>query len=166
MKPENQYPKVKILRRGLAAIALGAMIAPAALPAVAGNTNFALNQPAVEQQLPQNLPTDAAVSQLRPRIQVAILLDTSNSMDGLIDQTRNQLWQVVNEFASARQNGVTPILEIALFEYGNDNNAHKSGYVRMLHAFTRELDQVSEGLFSLTTSGGNEYCGFAISKKS
>ncbi len=32
----------------------------------------------------------------KPVIQVAILLDTSNSMDGLIDQARKQLWRVVN----------------------------------------------------------------------
>ena len=98
----------------------------------------------------------------QPKIQLAILLDTSNSMDGLINQTRNQLWQVVNEFSSAKQNGLTPILEVALIEYGNDDNPKNSGYVRILNNFTRELDKVSEGLFSLTTNGGNEYCGFAI----
>lgn len=99
---------------------------------------------------------------LRPKIQLAILLDTSNSMDGLIDQTRNQLWQVVNEFSTANKNGMTPILEVALFEYGNDANPRSQGYIRKLNHFTRELDKVSEGLFSLTTNGGNEFCGFAI----
>jgi len=69
---------------------------------------------------------------------------------------------VVNEFSTARQHGVTPILEIALFEYGNDNLAAGTGYVRMLNPFTRELDLVSEGLYSLTTNGGSEYCGYAI----
>jgi len=97
----------------------------------------------------------------RPRIQIAILLDTSNSMDGLIEQTRNQLWQVVNEFAAARQNGMPPILEIALLEYGNSGNSIEAGYVRQLNGFTRELDAVSQGLFSLTTNGGSEYCGYA-----
>ena len=106
----------------------------------------------------------AAISQLveTPKIQLAILLDTSSSMDGLIDQTRNQLWQVVNEFASAKQAGKTPILEIALFDFGNDGNAVSAGYVRRLNGFTRELDAVSQGLFSLTTNGGSEYCGYAI----
>ncbi len=99
---------------------------------------------------------------ITPKIQLAILLDTSSSMDGLIDQTRNQLWQVVNEFSSATQNGVKPILEVALFEYGNDNNAENKGYIRRLNQFTRELDRVSEGLFSLTTNGGEEFCGVAI----
>ena len=97
-----------------------------------------------------------------PRVQLAILLDTSGSMDGLIDQTRNQLWQVVNEFTSAQQNGVTPVLEVALYEYGNDNNSSDSGFVRRLSGFTGELDQISQGLFALTTNGGKEYCGFAI----
>lgn len=97
-----------------------------------------------------------------PKIQLAILLDTSSSMDGLIDQTRNQLWQVVNEFATAKQHGVTPILEIALYEYGNDGLSHTNGHIRQLNGFTRELDQVSHGLFSLTTNGGNEYCGYVI----
>ncbi len=97
-----------------------------------------------------------------PKIQLAILLDTSGSMDGLIDQTRNQLWQVVNEFSSAKRHGVTPTLEVALFEYGNDGNSRDTGFVRMLNSFTKELDKVSEGLFSLTTNGGSEYCGFAI----
>lgn len=32
-----------------------------------------------------------------PVIQLALLLDTSNSMDGLIDQARSRLWQIVNE---------------------------------------------------------------------
>ena len=107
-------------------------------------------------------PPALAVSNNPPKIQLAIILDTSNSMDGLIDQTRNQLWQVVNEFSTAKQDGVKPVLEIALFEYGNDNNARSAGFVRMINAFTRELDGVSEGLFSLDTNGGSEFSGFAI----
>jgi hypothetical protein len=114
-----------------------------------------------QQRTPNHPPLEQKVTAV-PRIQLAILLDTSNSMDGLIDQTRNQLWQIVNEFSDARKNGITPILEIALFEYGNDGLSKKSGFVRMRTDFTRELDKVSEGLFSLTTNGGSEYCGYAI----
>ena len=158
----NRNTAVTAARRTLLALCLGAVIAPSMLPAQAGSILPGLNQPGAAQTAPLNLPANSHISYLRPRIQVAILLDTSNSMDGLIDQTRNQLWQVVNEFAGATRNGVTPILEIALFEYGNDNNARGAGYVRKLNGFTRELDQVSEGLFSLTTNGGSEYCGFAI----
>lgn len=98
----------------------------------------------------------------RPRIQMAILLDTSSSMDGLIDQARNQLWNVVNEFSTAKRGGQTPTLEVALFEYGNSALSQQSGYIRKLSHFTGELDLISEGLFSLKTGGGDEYCGMAV----
>src|SRR5688572_10213943 len=55
---------------------------------------------------------------IKPKIQIAILIDTSGSMDGLIDQARTQLWKIVNEFATVKQNGVTPDVEVALYEYG------------------------------------------------
>ncbi|MEO7992108.1 MAG: hypothetical protein ABI663_21325, partial [Chryseolinea sp.] len=35
-------------------------------------------------------------------IMLALLLDTSNSMDGLIDQAKSQLWRIVNEVAAAK----------------------------------------------------------------
>src|SRR5262245_11227789 len=72
----------------------------------------------------------AAPEARAPRIQVAILLDTSNSMDGLIDQARNQLWQVVGAFGGARRGGVAPTLEVAVFEYGNSGLSAQQGYVR------------------------------------
>ena len=97
-----------------------------------------------------------------PKIQLAILLDTSSSMNGLIDQTRNQLWQVVNEFSKAEQNGRKPTLEVAVYEYGNSRLTANTGFIRQVSSLTGELDQVSEALFSLTTNGGSEYCGYAI----
>jgi hypothetical protein len=97
-----------------------------------------------------------------PKIQLAILLDTSGSMSGLINQSRNQLWQVVNEFSRAKQNGKAPVLEVAVYEYGNSRLSAQSGYIRQVTDLTSELDQVSEALFSLTTSGGAEYCGMVI----
>ncbi len=50
------------------------------------------------------------VSPAQPGIQLAILLDTSGSMDGLIDQARSRLWKIVNELATARKNGLAPKL--------------------------------------------------------
>ena len=52
----------------------------------------------------------AAESPKRPKpvVELAILLDTSNSMDGLIDQAKGQLWKIVNEFVKARQHGQLP----------------------------------------------------------
>jgi hypothetical protein len=61
------------------------------------------------------------------RIQLAILLDTSNSMDGLIEQAKSQLWKVVNELARSKRAGKHPRLEVALFEYGNDGLPEAEG---------------------------------------
>ncbi len=99
-----------------------------------------------------------------PRIQLALLLDTSSSMDGLIDQARAQLWSVVNTLDGATFQGDAPRLEIAVYEYGNDRLSSRDGYIRQVVAFSSELDRVSEGLFSLTTAGGDEYAGQAIGR--
>ncbi len=97
-------------------------------------------------------------------IKVALLLDTSNSMDGLIDQAKAQLWELINELSYARCKGQNPNLEIALFEYGNDGLSAREGYIRKVLNFTQDLDEISKELFSLTTNGGSEYCGAAIQK--
>ena len=96
-------------------------------------------------------------------IKVALLLDTSNSMDGLIDQAKAQLWDIVNELSYAKCDNDKPNLQIALYEYGNDDLNDKEGYIRQVLAFSDNLDEISKELFSLTTNGGNEYCGQVIS---
>ncbi len=95
-------------------------------------------------------------------IKVALLLDTSNSMDGLIDQAKAQLWEIVNELSHARCRQERPNLEIALYEYGNDGLSEGKGFIRKITSFTNDLDVVSKELFSLTTNGGSEYCGTVI----
>lgn len=95
-------------------------------------------------------------------IQLALLLDVSNSMDGLIAQAKSELWSVVNTAAGAMKNGSPARLEIALYEYGRSTNDRSRGYVKRLLPFTTDLDTVSEVLFSLTTNGGDEFCGEVI----
>ncbi|WP_062056481.1 vWA domain-containing protein [Aquimarina longa] len=95
-------------------------------------------------------------------IQVALLLDTSNSMDGLIDQAKAQLWEIVNELSYAKCDHNTIKLEIALYEYGNDNLPSQEGFIRQVLPFSNDLDEISKELFALTTNGGNEYCGKVI----
>ena len=97
-----------------------------------------------------------------PKIQAAILIDVSNSMDGLIEQAKAQLWTMVNVMGKAKCNGETPQIEIALYEYGRDNNDLKKGYVKQITPFTSDLDNLSQKLFQLTTNGGQEYCGYVI----
>ncbi len=95
-------------------------------------------------------------------IQIALLLDTSNSMDGLINQAKTKLWKIVNKMATAERANKNPNIEIAVYEYGNDALEEKGNYIRQVLPFTRNLDLVSEKLFSLNTNGGEEYAGAVI----
>ncbi|MGE8555516.1 MAG: VWA domain-containing protein [Chryseobacterium jejuense] len=95
------------------------------------------------------------------KIQVALLLDTSNSMDGLIEQAKSRLWNIVNTLTTLKYNGQTPQVEIALYEYGNDG-IRDENYIRQVTPLTQDLDLVSEKLFALRTNGGSEYCGAVI----
>ena len=96
------------------------------------------------------------------KIQVAILLDTSNSMDGLIEQAKSRLWNIVNTLTTLKYEGKTPEIEIGLFEYGNDGLSSASNYIRQVAPLTSDLDLISEKLFALRTNGGEEYCGAVI----
>ena len=97
-------------------------------------------------------------------VQLAILLDTSNSMDGLIDQAKTQLWKIVNEMSRSKRNGESIDLYVALYEYGNDNLSSEEEYVRLVTQLTNDLDKISEELFKLKTNGGSEFCGTVISE--
>lgn len=97
------------------------------------------------------------------KIKLAILLDTSGSMEGLIEQAKNQLWKIVNQLALATDEyGEDPEIELALYQYGNDALLATNGYVQQISGFTTELDEISEELFALRTNGGSEFCGMAI----
>ncbi len=98
----------------------------------------------------------------QPKIQVAILLDVSNSMDGLIEQAKAQLWNMVSVMGRSKCDNTSPQIEIALYEYGRSNNNVKDGYVKQLINFTTDLDSLSQTLFNLKTYGGDEYCGQVI----
>lgn len=105
-------------------------------------------------------PTPAPQSETR--VQLAILLDVSGSMSGLIEQAKSQLWSVVNQLAYARRDGEQPQLEIALYSYGAGGSQNGIPYIFQLTPFTQDLDLVSQKLFALSTSGSEEYCGQVI----
>ena len=109
-------------------------------------------------------PAPAPASRATPaKIQVAILLDVSGSMQGLIEQAKAQLWNMVTTLGKAQcTDNTTPQVELALYEYGRPADGADKGYIKQLSPFTRDLDAVSQILFSLHTDGGDEYCGQVI----
>ena len=143
---------------GAAGVAFAvARLGGAAPPAPhAGPPPVALVQPA------EAPPRDTVVD----TIQVALLLDTSSSMDGLINQARSHLWKMVDQLGrmtrvvDGKVRGVK--IELAIFEYGNDTLPEEGGYIRQVLPFTSDLDQASEKLGALFTNGGSEFAGQAI----
>lgn len=114
------------------------------------NVIFGQNQTQIERKSDKNT------------IQLALLLDVSNSMDGLINQAKTELWSIVNEASTASKNGEQAQLEIALYEYGKSSLPKEGGYLRKVLDFSTDLDTVSKALFGLNTNGGDEYCGLVI----
>jgi len=89
-------------------------------------------------------------------VDLAICLDVSGSMDGLLDAARQNLWAVVNELSTLQP---TPKLRVALLTYGCTAYSAEAGWVRVDADFTTDLDTLSQKLFALTTNGGDEYVG-------
>jgi hypothetical protein len=93
-------------------------------------------------------------------VELAICLDTSGSMSGLINAAKQKLWAIVNELALAEP---TPKLRVALLTYGNNGHDRENGWVRIDSRLTDDLDVISQKLFALTTDGGTEYVGRVLS---
>lgn len=104
--------------------------------------------------IPIGGPTQAESPEAqRPIVELAICLDTSGSMDGLIDATRRSIWGVVNDLALAKP---TPEFRIAFLTFGNDGHDEASGWVKVHAPLTDDLDLISQSLFAQSTNGGTE----------
>ncbi len=86
-------------------------------------------------------------------VDIAICLDTSGSMNGLIESAKQKLWAIVNELSRVKPK---PRLRVALYHYGNDSLNQETGWVKQLCPLTDDLDKIYEELFKLRTNGGTE----------
>jgi hypothetical protein len=142
---------------------LGFAFLSGAIALYAGNTNTNLRKVSA-RTIAQSYqtPIDRTETKTTKKIKLALLLDTSGSMDGLIDQAKSQLWTIVNELAAAKCDEAKPEVQIALYEYGNDGLPASEGYIRLVTPLTNDLDKLSQDLFGLKTNGGSEFCGHVI----
>ena len=92
-------------------------------------------------------------------VDVVICLDTSGSMERLLDSTRARIWDVVNELAKLQP---TPELRVGLLSYGTDRSTERDGWIIQHLDLTGELDSVYSELMSLTIGGSEEYVGRVI----
>jgi hypothetical protein len=135
---------------------------PAAVPTPTTPAVATTHTGATAAPVPAELPRDT----VQDTVQVAILLDTSSSMNGLINQARSHMWSMVDEMGKATRvvDGKlrTVKVELALYEYGHSLVPAKDGYIRQVIGLTSDLDRVSEELHRLSTNGGEEFAGQAI----
>lgn len=119
----------------------------------------------VVESPPQEPTPPPAVVQEAPEadVQIALILDTSSSMDGLVAQARAQIWEMVAEMQTD-SNGNEKTVAVALYQYGNNRLAKSEGYIQQLTPLTTNLDEVTLKLHSLSTTGGKEYAPLAISR--
>jgi len=96
------------------------------------------------------------------RVQLALILDVSGSMDGLIEQAKSQLWNIVNGIMWSYEGNYPPRIEIALYEYGSDRAGSRNRYLRQRVPFTSDLDWISSELFRMRTDGRYEYAGAVL----
>jgi hypothetical protein len=93
------------------------------------------------------------------QIDLVIAIDTSSSMDGLIDAARQQLWETVGQLGRAEPR---PRLRVGLISYGNTSYDAAAGWVRLDGDLSTDLDSVYARLFALRTGGGEEYVARAL----
>jgi hypothetical protein len=115
----------------------------------------------VAAAVPQLQAKSVAVIPQPRAIDLAICLDTSGSMSGLIESAKLKLWSIVNDLSLAEP---TPELRVALITFGNDGHDPQSGWVQVQTPLTTDLDLVYEKLFALSTNGGTEYVGRVLSR--
>ena len=94
-------------------------------------------------------------------VDVVICLDTSGSMEDLLESTRARIWDVVNELAKMKP---TPELRVGLLSFGNGHSTENDGWIVQHADLTEELDTVYSELMSLTIGGSEEYVGLALNK--
>jgi von Willebrand factor type A domain-containing protein len=96
-------------------------------------------------------------------VQIALILDTSSSMDGLVEQARTQVWEMVSEM-QVDEDGKERTVAVSLYQYGNSRLAKDQGFIEQLTPLTTDLDHVTVKLYALRTSGGKEYAPLAIKR--
>jgi hypothetical protein len=92
-------------------------------------------------------------------IDLALCIDTSGTMDKLLDAARIQLWQVVADLATSDP---APRLRVAILTYGNILGSEANGWVRVESPLADELDNVASRLSEIRIAGDKEYVARVI----
>jgi hypothetical protein len=108
---------------------------------------------------PASAPMLPAPTRGEDRIQVALVVDTSEAMTDFIDAVKPRLWLIIEEYKRAARPGRAARLEVALYQYGG-------GAVRQVLPFTHDLDAVAARLVALRLEGAGGDGGAALAQVS
>jgi hypothetical protein len=100
-------------------------------------------------------------SRSREVIDVVFCLDLSGSTNGLIDDVRERIWEVVNQVNSYRP---APEFRIGVVGFSRPSFGAKSGYVKILQDLTGDFDLLNNELYKLKPSieKGDQLVGQAL----
>ncbi|MDF3129021.1 VWA domain-containing protein [Kiritimatiellaeota bacterium B1221] len=87
--------------------------------------------------------------EVRPRIEVCFVLDTTGSMSGLIQGAKDKIWSIVGDLQDAE---VVPELRIGLVGYRDRGD----DYVVKVHEMTGDLDAMFDTLLAFQAGGGGD----------
>ena len=105
------------------------------------------------------LTLTASIAQQTRPVDVVVILDTSGSMENLLDAARARVWDVVNELGRMKP---TPELRVGLVSFGTDLASEEQGFIVQHLDLSDDLDEVYSELMGLTIGGGTELVGRAL----
>ncbi len=97
---------------------------------------------------PPVLPVDPA-AEIRPRIEVVFVLDTTGSMGGLIQAAKEKIWSIASTMAAANQ---APEVRMGLVAYRDRGDA----YVTRVVDLSTDLDSMYATLMDFRAAGGGD----------
>lgn len=85
----------------------------------------------------------------RPTVEVVFVLDTTGSMDGLLEAAKQKVWAVANEIARGKP---SPRVRMGLVGYRDKGD----DYLTRVHPLTDDLDETYSHLLALRAGGGGD----------
>jgi hypothetical protein len=126
-------PKLIALAFLIGATAVAAQVAPATTTAIS----------------PPRNDTPVVGNVAKPRIEAVFVLDTTGSMDGLIEGAKQKIWTLASEMANAQNR---PEIRMGLVAYRDRGDA----YVTRRFDLSPDLDALSAELHALVADGGGD----------
>jgi len=106
------------------------------------------------QLMAKNIPTDPPIDHHltaieNPKVDVVFVLDTTGSMEGLIQTAKEKIWSIATTMASAQQ---APQIRIGLVAYRDRGDS----YVTKVVDLSADLDSVYATLMDFQAAGGGD----------